>query len=261
MNNPTLNLPNALLPFEAKIKDSVKPFVRITAQPDNTLTIVQSKFGGKPYWPAKQDYPKDERGNPLVLLAQINWAEVPALDGFPAKGLLQFYVADDEIYGLNLDDLLDQSNFRVIYYQDFNEDDATEDFSFLKEAKNFPIAKPHSLIFEKQEAPVAPEDMAFEQIFEKSPYEFFEQFDKEVKEEYIKLAPPHGHKIGGYAHFTQEDPRFWDEAYENYQLLLQIDSQDESIRWGDRGIGNFFIKPEDLQALDFSKVLYHWDNP
>jgi uncharacterized protein YwqG len=261
MNATSLTLPEALLPYEAKIIDSVKPFIRISAQPNSELTLLESKFGGEPYWPSGQEYPKDAQGEPLHLLAQIECAALPPLEGFPTLGLLQFYVASEEMYGLNLDNLLDQSNFRVVYFSEVDENIALRDFSFLGEAKNLPITQSYSLTFEKQWAPVAPEDIAFEQIFESSPYEFFEQFDEEIKAEYLKLAVPYGHKIGGYAHFTQEDPRFWDEAYESYQLLLQIDSQEEGILWGDRGIGNFFIKPDDLHNLDFSKVLYHWDNP
>lgn len=30
-------------------------------------------------------------------------------------------------------------------------------------------------------------------------------------------------------------------------------------RWGSGGIGNFYIRPEDLARRDFSKVMYYWD--
>jgi len=261
MENTSPTLPKDLLPFEPQIKGSVKPFIRITAQPNAETGLLQSKFGSQPYWPKAEDYPKDAKGNPLHLLAQINWAEVPPITGFPEKGLLQFYVADDAMYGMNLDDLADQANFRVVYFAAFDESTALTDFSFLDTPKDFPLTQAFALHFEEKQAPVAPEDIAFEQVFESSPYGFFEQFDEAVKEEYMALATAQGHKIGGYAHFTQEDPRFWEEGYEAYQLLLQIDSEGEGINWGDRGIANFFIKPDDLQALDFSKVLYHWDSP
>jgi uncharacterized protein YwqG len=261
MNASSFALPEALMPYEEQIRNSVRPFIRIIAHPTTELTLLQSKFGGEPYWPEEQDYPKDAQENPLYLLAQINCAELPALEGFPTNGLLQFYVANETMYGLNLDDLSDQSNFRVVYFSELDENEAIQDFSFLDTNENLPITLSYALTLEQQWAPVAPEDMAFEQIFEMSPYEFFEQFDEDVKQEYLKLAAPQGHKIGGYAHFTQEDPRFWDEEYEDYLLLLQIDSEGEGIVWGDRGIGNFFIRPSDLHNLDFSKVLYHWDNP
>ncbi|MDN5490601.1 MAG: DUF1963 domain-containing protein, partial [Acinetobacter sp.] len=31
------------------------------------------------------------------------------------------------------------------------------------------------------------------------------------------------------------------------------------IMWGDSGVGNFFIHPDDLEKRDFSKVVYNWD--
>ena len=30
--------------------------------------------------------------------------------------------------------------------------------------------------------------------------------------------------------------------------------------WGDAGVGHFFIDREALKLLDFSDVLYYWDN-
>jgi hypothetical protein len=141
MNATSLTLPEALLPYEAKIIDSVKPFIRISAQPNSELTLLESKFGGEPYWPSGQEYPKDAQGEPLHLLAQIECAALPPLEGFPTLGLLQFYVASEEMYGLNLDNLLDQSNFRVVYFSEVDENIALRDFSCLGEAKNLPITQ------------------------------------------------------------------------------------------------------------------------
>ena len=68
-----------------------------------------------------------------------------------------------------------------------------------------------------------------------------------------------GHWLGGYPYFTQDDPRFSRPDYAACtRLLFQMDSS-EDILWGDMGVGNFFIAPEDLQQLDFSRVLYTWD--
>lgn len=68
-----------------------------------------------------------------------------------------------------------------------------------------------------------------------------------------------GHKIGGYAYFTQNDPRIMQAQYRDRILLLQIDSQRPAILWGDVGVGKFFIHPDALARKDFSEVLYNWD--
>lgn len=71
----------------------------------------------------------------------------------------------------------------------------------------------------------------------------------------------------GYPDFTQCSPL---EPDSPYQLLFQLDSGDNSdgenvdveefeVMWGDCGICNFFIKPEQLKQLDFSDVLFNWD--
>ncbi len=58
-----------------------------------------------------------------------------------------------------------------------------------------------------------------------------------------------GHRIGGYPHFTQADPReLLPENEEPYVLLLQIDFdpgelEKISIEWEDIGVGNFGSKP------------------
>lgn len=68
---------------------------------------------------------------------------------------------------------------------------------------------------------------------------------------------PEGHKLGGYPNFTQSDPR---RNPQEWVLLFQLDSDPAlNLMWGDVGTANFFIRPEDLQKRDFSKVAYHWD--
>ena len=74
---------------------------------------------------------------------------------------------------------------------------------------------------------------------------------------YSKLNNASGHKTGGYAFFTQQDPRY---RMGGLELLFQLDT-DKAIHcmWGDMGVGHFFIQKEDLLSLDFSKTMFHWD--
>ena len=80
-----------------------------------------------------------------------------------------------------------------------------------------------------------------------------------------------GHKIGGFPLITRYDPRSPHDSRDF--LLLQLDSDysgdmgedgsfkfREKIMWGDAGVGHFFIDREALKLLDFSDVVYYWDN-
>ena len=262
MTSSKLQLPTVLESYRKQIESSIKPFIRIFAKADNQLTITQSKFGGLPYLPSGFEYPTGSQGQPLFLLAQINFSEMPQLGGFPQKGILQFYTADDNMYGLDMDDPFDQHNYRIIYFEEVDEANARNDIE-LPNYDDFPVLESHTLRYEVQSSPVSPKDQAFDYYFGMPAFEFFDRFgdDKvEVRRAYARLAQGNGHKLGGYAHFTQEDPRLVQE-FEESNLLLQIDSDHKSILWGDEGVGNFFIHPEDLQDKEFSEVLYNWDSP
>jgi uncharacterized protein YwqG len=63
-------------------------------------------------------------------------------------------------------------------------------------------------------------------------------------------------KVGGYPGTTQDYPI--DADMDRDLLLLQISSGEE-ITWGDGGLANFFISPQDLLKRDFSRVLYNWN--
>ena len=68
-------------------------------------------------FPKQLNYPKSPEGNPLVLLAQINFSETLLLENFPQEGILQFYIDSyHDLYGMNDEDLAEQNYFRVIYF-------------------------------------------------------------------------------------------------------------------------------------------------
>ena len=249
----------ALLPQLAPL---ALPCLRITATPNDNLFQFDSKFGGYPYWPTDKPYPVDSFGQYMYLLAQINCAQMPRLEGYPDKGILQFFLSADDHYGLNFDNPTDQTNFRVVYFEDTTAP-AMDNFSFLdgqKRESHIPVSRPMGLTF-------TPDTDYYGYADVRSHEEWIEELladDQQVKgrptleDELIELYPDLGHKIGGYAYFTQGDPREV-AAYQNHILLLQVDSQGDHISWGDYGVGNFFIHPDDLQRRDFSRVLYNWD--
>lgn len=257
-----IELSSELEKFRSQIETSIRPFVKILPKQVKELDFWQSKFGGLPYLPNGCEYPLDAEGKPLFLLAQINFEEVPELEGFPQTGILQIFVAETETYGANFENPIEQDGFRVIYFPNFSdlETDLVTDFSFLPKPKYLPLRTASALQFEKKWAPVSLNDFEFENFFGPN---FFQQFgdkEDEIAEEYAERFSAMGHKMGGYAFFTQYDPREYVAGGKSYRLLLQMDTDDEvDMMWGDSGVANFFITEEDLEKLNFSRVFYNWD--
>ncbi len=237
----------------AAIKLTTQPFLQISATQAKDLKPWQSKFGGLPYLPKGYTYPTNNEGKPLYLLAQINFEEMPKLYPYPEKGLLQFYIADDDMYGLNFADRCGQDGFRILYFPEVDIKNAESDFSFLppQEFTPFSGGAMYSLQFHPKQMPVSVFDYRFVKIFEN-------KVDDEFWDSYNRTYPGTGHKLGGYPSFTQEDPR---EKSDNKDfLLLQIDTEEDNhIIWGDDGVANFFISDKDLKNKDFSNVLFNWD--
>lgn len=256
-----MKIPKALQPFEERFINTKLPYLRIT----NSGTMpspTQSKVGGVPYLPKTTAYPTSKEGRPLLFLAQINFSEVPTLAGYPQKGLLQFYISDDSLMGLNFDAPFSQDTFRVLYFEEVLADTPLEtNFNFLPDFETSPFEEADTewgMALELKEELVGTRDYRF---FKQFGDDFFEQFGEDadtVQAAYDKLQANSGHKIGGYAFFTQEDPR---KVEENEEILLfQLDTdQKNGLLWGDMGVCNFFINKTDLENLDFSKVMYNWD--
>lgn len=250
-----------------EIESTMKAYFDIELIPNDNTTLWQSKFGGFPYYPIASDYPRSPQGNYLYLLAQINFAEVPPLAPFPDRGILQFYIIDDDFYGCNFDEPTKQEGFRVIYFPEIEpeRDRLIQDFSFLPPPENFPLPynRAFSLKFSRKTSSVTIIDEESGEIFSgafieegEENEEFEEALDADLEQMSSSL-----HRLGGYPNFTQTDPRdSLPPGEEPYSLLLQIDSEcEKDIFWGDVGIANFFVRESSLKQLDFSNVLYNWD--
>ena len=260
-----LELSPELARYRSQIEATIQPYIKIRERANNHLNWWQSKFGELPYFPQEMDYPQTTTGEYLSLLAQINFAEVPNLAGFPEAGILQFYIFAEGGYGKDYLEPRKQDWFRVFYILEPTYDEAklVTNFSFLPEidyVNNFPISRTCALDFSYELAPLSIRDDRFkdsigedlEQLLSNNPHLWNEYDDKFSK----------GSKIGGYPHFTQDDPRpHFIKNKEPFILLLQIDSSryNDNICWGDCGVGNFFIQKSALKRLDFDDVFYTWD--
>jgi uncharacterized protein YwqG len=258
--------------YRDRIEATIKPYIEIQTQNNDDVNWWQSKFGGLPYLPKGFEYPKTPDGKYLFLLAQINFSEVPPLDGFPDRGILQFYIADDDLYGLdfgnyaNVDNLAVEQKIKIIYFlqPDFTVENMITNYDFLPEPESFPVDGCCSLLFTKKYAPISKSDWQFIEVLGAEFEDLF--LNPEIEDEYLKISPYAGHKIGGYPDFTQAHIREYatngDREAKPKILLFQMDTDRNdtvNIMWGDTGIANFFIDESALRELDFSKVLYKWD--
>lgn len=273
MNDNVINdLPQIFNPYKDKIIQSQKTTIVLTLGVATDLALWQSKMGGHPYLPLGMRYPSNANGEKLQMIAQINFAELPPNEIYPTQGILQFYIdAEDDLTGLNFDDQTDQTGFRVIFHEH-----TTQDISQLQpfDAKQVidyeysPVRGEYAIAFKVQQQYISVMDQSFaplmfdvDDIYAVADHFEGGDFYEDFLEVYADKLNSDGHRLGGYPYFTQSDPRYKDELKE-YELLLQIDTDDQEdvdIMWGDVGVANFFILPQDLKNKDFSKVLYNWD--
>ncbi|ODS64967.1 MAG: hypothetical protein ABS41_00765 [Arenimonas sp. SCN 70-307] len=258
----------ALAPYQDALEATRRPVLRISLEdfPEDAPTA--SKVGGRAWWPEGEAAPVGEGGAAMVLLAQVNFAEVPATPGYPDTGLLQFFIVPNDFYGASMDRdytveaLTQQRNFRVVYWADPSAPGQSLDIPSFEDEFYTPHKpqQPRRMRFAADTETLSARDYRIDQMLGGNAWETLENWakskgydDRSVVEVFEHLGGG-GHKLGGYPDFTQQDPRKGGPL----ELLLQLDS-DDRMMWGDVGVGGFYIDPADLARKDFSRVMYNWD--
>lgn len=264
-------------PINAKYKPV--PILRFETVSQKT-NLFDSKLGGIPYMPKNFPYPTAD-GKPLKLLAQLNLDELMSIRDFPKGGMLQFFiVCDSDSYGADKSDPNNRDGFKVIYHKEIIKDISQlmseKDMpSFSTDPDTFPFSGEYLLKLQKSGmSRITADDYRFEAEFIKlynsitgenvsHIYEMNESIfgTEHTLEDMYDILVNQTTCMGGYPYFTQNDPRTLHKDQQNKTvMLLQIDSEeDKGIRWGDCGVANFFISPEDLASENFDNVFYTWD--
>lgn len=254
------------------------PCWKLTLQPEGPCGLLDSKVGGLPYWDPALPYPTDSQGNKMTLLAQLNFARLGTEAPLPAQGLLQFFIGQDDVFGIDFDQPDSQKDFRVVYHPEPDPALTLEQIQALELPTHVeadlctPVIREAAFTAEKTVGYMGPGDCRFEALFreavravtgedigEKNAYQYFDKADRDYFYDQLSAA---GHRLLGYPFFTQYDPREPEGPYDT--LLFQLDSdmaedRKDLVLWGDCGVGNFFINREDLLCRDFSRILYNWD--
>lgn len=253
--------------------ETQRPSIELLPTHD-TPSITDTKIGGAFYVPPAMGTPRNkETGEPLFLLAQLNFSQLPRLQDFPQDGLLQFFIAgDDSLFGMDWDHLTLQRSWRIRYIP--VPDDVRRGRIVRPEWKDdtdLPLHDP-DVEFRLEPKPsmqaMPTSDFRFEALLQRClgalnerDRDFFQTHDAEIRDALDDMLGGAGQRIGGYGMFTQDDPREDGSGLERFTTpLLQLDSLDDGrLMFGDTGVMNFFIEPERLRRLDFSSVAYTWD--
>lgn len=249
---------------------TAKPVLTFSLE-EGSAGLFESKVGGAFYVPEGEEAPTDGRGRPMYLLAQLNFSALPALEDFPERGLLQFFLTGSgDLYGADFDDPTAQKDWCVRYLPEIPEERNVNETCISRPEWTPDTTLPlicentYSLKAAAGTQAITLCDYRISDALRRTcvdllPEDFRDIYDLDdrLSAELLKNQELYGAQIGGYPDFTQYDPR---EEVEDAPdvLLFQLESGGD-ILWGDSGVGNFFIRSEDLKNKDFSRVWYNWD--
>lgn len=252
---------------------------RLMLNEEHVPTITDSKIGGLPYWPANKEYPVDQQGKPMLLLMQVNCAQLGLQSPLPDHGMLQWFISlnPELMYGCrgNYDD--QGTGFHIVYHDEIGESATPAGVPTHDTVDDMltPVKRETAIDVVIEQTVMGVSDGRFNQLFfdlvkeitgaepsDKRWYQYLDNDDCLYYEKELGMKRP-SHQILGYPHYTQEEARRSIEVHDS--LLFQLDSQFSTIdrkalvMWGDMGSGFIFINRDDLAARDFTRTYYCWD--
>ncbi len=250
--------PESLAPTDEAQKDAIREVYRATAIPMLRMGIPAehglSRIGGHPLGRA----PTNAAGQPMRLLCVLYCSELHGVPDLPETGILQFFISDDERYGLDRTAPTVQRDFCVSYTENEDLPVCADDRAC---SESFPVKGSYPIQFVPTMCAMTDSDYRFEDTvrgcFEKYHAELTDDMMAETRHRYHA----EGHRVGGFPYFVESDPRGEHPELQRYDtLLLQVDTHDGLVEIGNTGVINFFISKEDLRNRNFANVLYWWDD-
>lgn len=247
-------------------------------------SLAASRIGGLPYWEEGWEIPVNPDGKALTLLLQVNLSDIPETferGALPKRGLLQIFVDSDDLYGMNLEDITKPESFRVLLHA-FGRQALPEakirEYGFTPSSEKvdaddgfLPVWHEEAVEIRESKAFINFSDHRFRKLFDEEAERmcgkcetaedwFGEACSNDNLWKIIESCTDDRMTMFGYPDYIQDDPAGWDE-YKGYETcLFHSGSNDDALVWGLYGMGNFLMRKQDLENLDFSRVLYDWDN-
>lgn len=209
----------------------MKPIYLNLSKPADKLPTGSSRFWGNPDLPNGTDYPTytDEDGEEYhyEFICQINLADIAALDHdglLPHKGLLLFFAKIDYYMG-NYDNdpaicgyVSDTDDVKVLYFPEV--DDTFREIVLVGD----------------DDEPINPAERKIN----------FAHDIEQYGSDHALLANP-----------DHREWETWEHPYEDWQILLQIDSDEDDdfhLNFMDWGVLDFLIAPDDLRNRRFDRT-------
>lgn len=267
-----------------RVADSIteqtrRPAVALEPRRGLPLDPLGSFLGGNAYWSPEGEVLRSKKnGSELRPLLQVRCADMK-LEELPDDGLLQLFLAVDELFGCDFDEGDEhgrQIGWRVRYLADVPESPSERELvrlAPLTEAERGltpfePGFGGCTLVARRFEQTVSFECDEFRPAYDRVVAEqdpdrvcaAEDELDEGLEQAVIDLIneaePSALVQVGGYPSFAQGDVR--DDFAEDY-LLAKLDSASGVMSWGDMGVADFFVTRTALARRDFSRATYTWD--
>ena len=220
-NGRAYTLDELLAPHQELLASLVQPCVDIAVAPvpeadcsplaPDGMEARASKLGGTPFTPFGKTWPVNRLGHRLPLVAQVNFAETPPLEGFPPEGILQVFESE---YG-TLDDSGDGvSEYGLVRYINPAQARAShvpaEASSSGVGEEEASVTQPCRMRFALSTSEGSTEDASFSRALTAAGLDVGRWWETEAYEtahdQLYERFDTSGHRLGGYASFTQYDP-------------------------------------------------------
>lgn len=267
-NNPEEILacvPLSLQKYKQNISDTITSYVKISLSEATFWDeLVKSRLWWYPHNMSFDSYPKDSDWSYMLFLAQIDYSEIPELEGNPCDWLLQIFISPGDWLWI---DYANWSNsdvlVRYIEKRETKIELSKNEMNIITESlKKFDIPiewypKQYNLSFISTfMTPLYYETHEFQNI----------KFETEEDiETYIDFANDiygntPNHQIWGYPSYTQNEVRKGNEQVLIFQIDSELgwDNKYKILRW-DIWIMNIFMEKKDLEKNNFKDFLYTRD--